>query len=116
MGFSLAYLIQELFAEVYRFINHYYIGGSKYIFSKVQDFFRDIDYYLALGITVRHFFEPLYGDYSIVGRILGIIFRSIRVIIALVIYVILSIIVFFIYLLWIFFPLIIISKILKNGR
>ena len=48
------------------------------------------DQSFAVAITLRHFFEPLYKDYSIVGRVLGIVFRSARVVIGGVCYLFLA--------------------------
>lgn len=66
--------------------------------------FESADRTLALKITFRYFFQPLYKDYSVVGRILGVIFRTIRIVIGLVIYVFLAILFLAVYLVWIFFP------------
>lgn len=68
----------------------------------------------AIAITVRHFFEPLYKDYSIVGRMLGVIFRSARIVIGGAVYLLLTIGFAVVYLLWLAIPGIIIFYVAKN--
>jgi len=69
---------------------------------------------LAVAITLRHFFEPLYKDYSIIGRILGIVFRSARVVIGGVCYFFLMLVFAFAYVIWLAIPAIIIFYVAKN--
>ncbi len=61
----------------------------------------------ALAITLRHFFEPLYKDYSIIGRILGIVFRSARIVIGGVFYLVLAFVFAIVYLIWLAIPAVI---------
>ncbi len=69
---------------------------------------REMDKTFAVEVTLRHFFEPLYKDYSIVGRVLGIIFRSIRIIIGSALYCIVMIVFLFLYFVWISIPVVLI--------
>ena len=69
----------------------------------------NLDKTFAITLNLRYFFAPLYKDYSIMGRILGIIFRTIRIIIGTIIYFFISILFLGIVLFWIFLlPLILI--------
>ena len=68
----------------------------------------------AIAITLRHFFEPLYKDYSIIGRILGVVFRSVRVVIGGAVYLLLALGFAALYLLWLAIPGIIIFYVVKN--
>ena len=69
----------------------------------------------AVAITLRHFFEPLYKDYSIIGRILGIVFRSARVAIGAMFYLILALVFVVAYLIWLAIPAVIISLIIFHA-
>ena len=69
---------------------------------------------LAVAITLRHFFEPLYKDYSIIGRILGIVFRSARVVIGGVCYFFLALAFAIAYVIWLAIPAVIIFYAAKN--
>ena len=50
------------------------------------------DQSFAVAITLRHFFEPLYKDYSVIGRIFGIVFRTFRVVIGGVLYLFIALV------------------------
>lgn len=70
----------------------------------VVDRLEEMDYYIAWRETIRHFFEPLYKDYSIIGRFLGVIFRTGRLLVGTVIYVIVFFFVAAAYLIWLLIP------------
>lgn len=78
----------------------------------VLDRLEEIDYYLAWRETARHFFEPLYKDYSILGRLLGIIFRTMRLFVGSVVYSVLFVIIICVYFTWILIPPYLVFKIL----
>ena len=104
MDFAPAYLVQRFFYRLIDFFHHWYVDGSRYLGHKFLRLLADMDKTLAIGVTVRHFFEPLYRDYSVIGRILGVIFRTGRVALAAVFYVFIGIIFILIYLAWIALP------------
>jgi len=68
----------------------------------------------AIAITIRHFFEPLYKDYSIIGRILGVVFRSVRIAIGGAVYLLLALGFLAVYLVWLAIPGVIIFYVVKN--
>jgi hypothetical protein len=107
MDFSLVYVIQRFFYRIFEFFHHWYIGGSRVIARAFMGALTSADQSLALKITLRHFFEPLYKDYSVIGRILGVIFRSGRIAIGAVVYLFLAAVFLFAYLIWIATPFII---------
>ena len=108
MDFAFVYIIQQFFYRFLDFFYHWYVDGSRFIAHKFISALAEMDKTFAVGITLRHFFEPLYKDYSIVGRILGIVFRSGRVLMGGVIYLIFAIVCFFLYLTWVAVPAILI--------
>ncbi len=116
MSFSLVYLIERFFSRIKDFFYHWYFSGSLFASKYFIDVLASFDRTLALKVTLLHFFEPLYGDYSIVGRVLGIIFRTFRVLIGSVIYLFLAAIAVIIYLIWLAIPVFIIYEIIKNVR
>lgn len=83
----LLYLFERLIFRVGNFFHHWYRDGVKAIANYTVSFFAGLDRGFALRINVRYFFEPLYGDYTITGRIIGFLFRSIRVLLGLVAYI-----------------------------
>lgn len=65
------------------------------------DILSDIDRKLAWKVTLRHFFEPLYQDYSLIGRMLGFVFRSLRLAGGLFIYAIVFSVAIGLYVVWV---------------
>ena len=108
MDFSGTYLLQRFFYRIFDFFHHWYVDGSRAIGRSFMATIAAADQSLALKVTVRHFFEPLYKDYTIIGRILGIVFRTGRVAIGAVAYVFLAALFIVIYLAWLALPALII--------
>jgi hypothetical protein len=84
--FSLFYATEQFFLRILDFFSHWYIGGIGAIRRRMSATFRLLERSLALRLTFKHFFEPLYGDYSLVGRIVGPIFRVLRMFFAAALY------------------------------
>jgi hypothetical protein len=105
MDFAPVYLIQRFFYRLVDFFHHWYVDGSRYLGHRFLLILRGIDGTLAIQITLRHFFEPLYRDYSGIGRILGVIFRTGRVFVGAVIYLFFTLLFIALYLAWILIPI-----------
>lgn len=100
MSFSLIYLLNRFFYRLADFARHWYIN-SFYIFShSAISLLRLLDKRFALAINSRLWFKPLYQDYTIIGYILGFLFRTLRIGVAAVLYSL--VIIFFLvgYLIW----------------
>lgn len=81
--------------------------GSRKIAHYFISTLEEMDRSLAVKVTLKHFFEPLYKDYTIIGRILGVFFRSGRVLIGGVIYILFSVVALAIYLAWLLIPIVV---------
>lgn len=114
MDFALGYIVGRFFYRIYGFFHHWYIDGSRRFLAYGFDAFSDLDQIFAVRMTVRYFFHPLYKDYSIVGRILGIVFRSGRLVVAFALYGMLGALFLAAYLLWCLVPLLILFYIFEN--
>ena len=108
MDFALAYLVRRFFYRFFDFFHHWYVDGSRAFERRFILTLQSVDQTVALRITLRHLAEPLYKDYTVIGRILGIIFRSGRILIGLVFYVFIVIAFVIAYLIWLAIPAIII--------
>ena len=110
----LIYLLNRLLFRIKEFLRHWYIKSffvySHFIISQLEK----IDRVLAFKITLRHLFQPLYQDRSIIGYILGFIFRSVRLCIGTIVYLFIFIIAVTIYIIWLGIPIFIIYKLLFN--
>jgi hypothetical protein len=112
--FAVGYLIHRFFYRIFDFFRHWYGDRSRVIAHHFIATLEEIDQTFALAITVRYFFQPLYGDFSIIGRILGVIFRTGRILIGSVIYVVIACMFFILYLVWIAIPATMLFLVLKN--
>lgn len=106
MDFAPIYLIQRFFYRFVDFFHHWYVDGSRYLGHKFVSLLADMDKTLAIQITLQHFAAPLYGDYSVIGRILGVIFRTGRVLIGAVFYLFISILFVIVYIVWVAAPIV----------
>ncbi len=112
MDSAVGYLVSRFFYRFSDFFHHWYIDASRRFFHKQLSFLERLDRTLAIRITVKYFFQPLYKDYTIVGRILGVIFRSGRILIGLVTYTIVILLFLALYFVWVsVLPLILIYAI-----
>lgn len=108
MDFAPVYLIQRLFYRFVDFFHHWYVDGSRAIGHSFIGTLESADRSLALKITLKYFFRPLYGDYSPVGRVLGIIFRTFRILIGAVVYAVVAALFVAFYVAWLAVPAVII--------
>lgn len=105
MSFSVVYLIQRFFYRIYKFFYDWYVGGFLAIGGAAVVVFEGLDQTVAFEITLRHLFEPLYQDRTILGYILGFIFRFFRVLVGGVLYASLFLLTLAIYLAWAVIPI-----------
>ena len=113
-NFFLGYLIHRFFYRFFDFFHHWYVDGSRVIAHRFVSTLEDIDQTLAVKVTLRYFFQPLYKDYSVIGRILGLIFRTGRILIGGAIYLVLALMFLAFYLLWVAVPAATILLVIKN--
>ena len=106
MGFAPLYLLNRFFFRLTDFFHHWYLSGSRAIGRRFVVFLEDMDSVLALRATARNFFRPLYGDYSGVGRVLGVVFRTGRILIALLLYIFCTLLFAVMYAAWLLLPFI----------
>ncbi len=102
--FALGYLLHRFFYRIFDFFRQWYAGGSRMIAHAFISTLENMDRSLAVKITLQHFFEPLYKDYSVIGRILGIFFRFIRIVLGGVVYAAIAVLFAGAYVIWIVTP------------
>lgn len=104
MNLALTYIFHRFFYRLGDFFHHWYVDASRrfaYIFTSALE---ELDRTFAVKITLKYFFYPLYKDYSVMGRILGIIFRFGRILIGTTVYLLAAVIFSLIYLVWLAVP------------
>lgn len=104
MNFAVIYLAHRCCYRLIEFFHHWYVDASRKFAHLFISTLERLDRTFAVRITLRYFFHPLYKDYTIIGRILGVIFRSIRVVIGVTIYAFWALIFLVCYLLWLAVP------------
>ncbi|MCL4404191.1 hypothetical protein M1432_02520 [Patescibacteria group bacterium] len=105
------YLSEQFVFRIAEFLRHWYLGSARVYFDFLIDRFRDLDRVLAFKITLQHFFEPLYGDYSIVGRLIGLPLRLFRLLVGTAVYLVLGIAALAVYAIWWILPVYVIARI-----
>lgn len=108
--FFVFYLLKQAALRLIQFLKHWYADGFLYLWHKVFGILGGLDRSLAVKITARYWLKPLYQDRTIVGYVLGFIFRTGRIILGSVIYAIIFIIGIGIYLTWASVPAILVLK------
>ena len=106
MNFALVYLIQRALYRIGDFFHHWYVHGSRRFAHTFVSLLESLDETFAVKITLTHFFEPLYGDYSFMGRLLGPVFRIGRVSIGAAVYLVLTALFLCAYLVWLLVPVV----------
>jgi hypothetical protein len=110
MNFAAVYLIQRFFYRIWMFFYDWYIASFLFIGRHCIDLLERLDRYWALRITFKNLFQPLYQDHTAVGRILGFVFRILRIICALGIYLFIILLAIVIYAAWAGLPIYIVSR------
>lgn len=75
-----SFIFNQIFHEIVCFFRRWYLERSERFWSAVFAFLGVLDKNFAVAINARLWLQPLYGDYSPVGRILGPILRTIRIV------------------------------------
>ncbi len=111
---ALLYLSEHFFYHIIEFLRHWYVKSAKLYANFVLNRLEALDYYLAWRITAKNLFEPLYKDYSVIGRMLGFVFRSIRLIVGSVVYACLFAVAIALYLVWVAIPPYLVLKVISG--
>jgi len=106
------YIVVRFVGRFFGFLDHWYRGGTRFFWSQFKDTIGSLEGIFAVVLTIRHLFEPLYQDRTVIGYILGFIFRTLRVAIGLVVYAFTTVAVFVFYLLWLSLPVFAVYKVL----
>ena len=114
MNFAPVYLVVRFFVLIGDFLHHWYIDGSRRLADFFISSFEKLDQTLAIRITIKYFFQPLYKDFTILGRILGVIFRSARILVGSVVYLFVASIFLTVYLVYVLLLPILIIMTLKS--
>ncbi len=99
-----SYLVVRAVFRVAEFFRHWYVDGTRGFWRTFARGARGIEETFAVRLTLKLFFQPLFRDYSIMGHILGPIFRLGRLAVGAMAYVVLFLVIFAAYLCWLALP------------
>lgn len=102
MDFAPVYIISRLGVRFYLFFYHWYVDGTRAFARAGANIFLGLEQGFALRLTIVHFFQPLYQDYSVIGRIIGPIFRILRLALGSLFYILAFVLIITAYAVWIF--------------
>ncbi|MDD4761445.1 MAG: hypothetical protein PHZ25_00235 [Candidatus Pacebacteria bacterium] len=107
------FIIQSFFLRFFLFFKHWYYDGFFFSIRKIISILTFFDSFFALKITALNLFQPLFQDYSIIGRLISFPFRIILLFSGFLLYITIISCAIFLFLLWSSFPLLIILKSLE---
>ena len=82
----------------------WYVQSSKDFWHREIAFIKGVERDIGVMINLKLITQPIFGDYTYAGRVIGPIFRLSRVLIGFVIMIASIFIVILIYLIWIILP------------
>ncbi len=104
MEFAPVYIVVRLFYRIADFFHHWYVDGTRAFLRRAMVILHGMNRTFAVFVTFKHFFEPLYKDYSIPGRVWGVIFRTGRVFLGIIFTLCFFTLFLVVYLIWILLP------------
>ena len=96
---------------ILKFPYWWYYEVPRWFFIISKRIFTFLDRKFAVVLMLRLWFTPLFGDPNVVGRVIGFIFRSIRIITGSILIVLAELALLFYFLLWLTIPFLLFSKI-----
>ncbi len=81
------YIAEQAAGWVIDFFRHWYAGGFRFFSRTFISLLSNLDRSLAFRVSAKNLFKPMYQDRSAMGYVMGFLFRSIRMAVALVLYV-----------------------------
>ncbi len=109
-------VLSSLWHCVVNFFVRWYGVQSQFFWGKVFEFFASLDQTFGIVVNARLILQPLYGDYSPIGRIIGPVFRLGRIVFGAMTYVVLFGVAAGVWLAWLAVPVLFILAIMVPGR
>jgi len=98
------YIAEQAAMWVIDFFRHWYAGGLRGFLKTFIKLISVIDRVLALRVSVKNIFTPMYQDRSAMGYVMGFLFRTIRIVTALVLYAVIGTVFAAAYIVWSLIP------------
>lgn len=108
MNFAIGYLGMRCAYRIWMFLYSWYVSSLFTIGSIASHWAHICEQHVAVVVTARNLFKPLYQDASILGHILGFIFRLARLCVGFICLLAIYTSAVSIYILWALLPIAII--------
>lgn len=89
---------------IFNFFFIWYIQGTLDFWNKEVAFLQGVERDVGFIVHIKHIADPLFGDYDLMGRIIGLFFRLIFILFGFLVTSVSMIFVFGLYLIWIMVP------------
>jgi hypothetical protein len=107
--FAIGYVVNRFLYRILLFFRNWYAGSFLVISRQTVNLLESLDRTFGFRATLKHFFEPLYQDHTILGHLLGVLFRSFRLALAMAMYTAVIAVAAALYIGWALIPLYIAS-------
>lgn len=97
-----------------KFAYEWYIEDSRAFWNGFVGFLKFTDRDFGLIANIYNWLSPLYGDYSLIGKFIGPILRTLRILFFSLVYAVFFIVAVILYFLWLAAPAAIAVMILNN--
>jgi hypothetical protein len=111
---SVVYIFTRLGMRLLDFFRHWYVDGFFKAVHLTLNFLERMDHRFALRITFKNWLQPLYQDYSFIGYLWGFVFRTIRILVGLVVYMLFVAFALGLFAIWAAIPLYVIYQVVFN--
>ncbi|MFA6897189.1 MAG: hypothetical protein WCQ96_02810 [Patescibacteria group bacterium] len=96
------------------FLFFWYVQGSKDFWRREINMVKGVERDIGILINLKLILQPIYGDYSLIGKLIGPIFRLGRVLLGCLFVILLSGLIVVCYALWLLLPPVALVMICKN--
>lgn len=94
----------EIFGDFYRFLKFWFVDSLKFFFEEYLKNSAIIERKFSLRLNLKHFFEPLYGIYSIEAYFYALPLRISLIFISIFLHLVNIFFIFMILLFWLTLP------------
>lgn len=95
------------------FFVHWYWHGALFAYGTVRKMLRWLDHVFGLRVNARFLFHPLYQERNVTGYLLGFIFRSLRLILGVLVGAVLCVCAVVVFVLWVGIPVYILVRVVQ---
>ncbi len=107
-------IFYSLYSIFLNFIYFWWRDSFVWWLNRLERAHNKIEKFFAVKINLRYIFSPLYQDYTIVGFLVGVPARAIRISFGIIAHLLVLLVFVFLYFIWAIVPIFVIYKIFKS--